>query len=78
MRTIVFSILALPLVAAAEAPKPAAELYSRGLQQAKRVANMENTKDLPSRGYWLGSRVVKKSKAISYQAPKAPPPKAKN
>lgn len=73
MRLLVLSLMAVPAFADTQ---QATETYSRGFQQAKRVANLENGKDLPSRAYWLGTRVVKQSKAISFQAPK-PAPKAK-
>lgn len=39
---------------------------SRALQQSRRVASMENDKDLPSRAVWLGHRVAKNSK-IAFQ-----------
>ena len=39
---------------------------SRALQQARRVASMENDNDLPSRAFKLGQRVAKKFK-VAYQ-----------
>jgi hypothetical protein len=43
---------------------PPDELQSRALQQARRVAAMENDRDLPSRGYWLGQRAAKNSERL--------------
>jgi hypothetical protein len=40
---------------------PPQESLSRALQQARRVASMENDHDLPSRAVWLGQRVAKNS-----------------
>ena len=35
---------------------------SRALQQARRVASMENDHDLPSRAVWLGQKAARNSK----------------
>ena len=43
---------------------PPSEVQSRALQQARRVAAMENDQDLPSRGFWLGQRVAKNSERL--------------
>lgn len=43
---------------------------SLAVQIARRVAAMENSKDLPSRAVWLTSRVAKNSKALALQASK--------
>jgi hypothetical protein len=47
------------------------DALSRALQQAKRVAVMENGRDLPSRAFWVSRRVVANTKAIAYQTPKS-------
>ncbi len=47
--------------------QPAEETFSRALQQAKRVASMENEKDLPSRAFWLSRRVAKRAKLVCQQ-----------
>lgn len=44
---------------------------SRAMQLAKRVAAMENSKDLPSRAVWLSNRVVKNSRSLAYQVVKS-------
>ena len=43
---------------------PPSEMQSRALQQARRVAAMENDHDLPSRGFWLGQRVARNSERL--------------
>ena len=43
---------------------PPSEIQSRALQQARRVAAMENDQDLPSRGFWLGQRAAKNSERL--------------
>lgn len=65
MKTIlVISLLMVAPLAKAEV----ADTYSRGLQQAKRVAAMENQSDVPSRAYWLSRRCIKNSKKkLSFQ-----------
>jgi hypothetical protein len=68
MRSLIVFLATFPVIAFATTQKET-PVYSRALQQAKRVAVMENGKDLPSRAYWLGSRVVKKSKSVSFQSP---------
>lgn len=51
---------------------PPEETLSRALQQARRVASMENEQDLPSRAVWLGQRVAKNSiKLANKELPKA-------
>lgn len=75
MRLLMITCLLMPLGVFAQVPgQQATEVYSRALQQAKRVANLENNKDLPSRAYWLSSRVVKQSKKAisSYKGSKKP------
>ena len=45
---------------------------SRALQQARRVASMENENDLPSRAVWLGQKAAHSSKlALQKQSKKA-------
>lgn len=39
---------------------------SRVMQLAKRVAAMENSRDLPSRAVWLSNRVIKNSRDLAY------------
>lgn len=56
------AFLSLAPLARADISQVEEPSYSRALQQAKRVAVMENAEDLPSRAYLLGSRVVKNSK----------------
>ncbi len=52
-------------------------LGSRALQQARRVASMENGKDLPSRAFRLGQRAAKNSK-IAFEHKAAKPKKTQN
>ncbi|HEY8279730.1 MAG TPA: hypothetical protein VIH99_08910 [Bdellovibrionota bacterium] len=70
--TITLSQLAA-LAALASPVQPAEETFSRALQQAKRVAAMENDQDLPSRAVWLGQRAAKNSR-LSFES--KPRPKA--
>ena len=62
MKFLSFAIIGL-VVAAASAralpvqPEPV-EQSSPGLQLARRVASMENNKDLPSRAVWLGKKAA--------------------
>jgi hypothetical protein len=44
---------------------PTQETLSRALQQARRVASMENDHDLPSRAVWLGQRAAKNSAKLA-------------
>ncbi len=44
------------------------ETLSRALQQARRVATMENDQDLPSRAVWLGQRVAKNSVKLAVKS----------
>jgi hypothetical protein len=60
-----FLVLLLPLQARAEINPQPEESLSRGLQQAKRVAAMENGNDIPSRTHWLTKRVAEHSKTIA-------------
>lgn len=46
-----------------EIPEPA---HARAFVLAKRVAAMENSKDLPSRAVWLGNRVVSNSRSLAF------------
>lgn len=80
MRTMIFLTLFIAGLAQANQSNPV-ETYSRALQQAKRVAVMENGRDLPSRAFWLSQRVVANSKSIAYHLPKSEskaPKKASN
>lgn len=43
----------------------------RVVVMAKRVAAMENSRDLPSRAVWLSNRVIRNSRDLAYVAPKA-------
>lgn len=63
---IIFSILmGVCLGSAAFAQvTPPQETLSRALQQARRVASMENDHDIPSRAVWLGQRVAKNSQKL--------------
>ncbi len=63
----VFFILSLSLAGAASFAQvtPPQETLSRALQQARRVASMENDNDLPSRAVWLGQRVAKNSEKLA-------------
>lgn len=66
MKTMLLTSLILAASPLAHAEE--ADSFSRGLQQAKRVAAMENQSDLPSRAYWLSRRCIKNSKKkISFQ-----------
>ncbi len=60
-------MIGLGLIAGASARAtvtPPSELPSRALQQARRVAAMENGQDLPSRAVWLGQRVARNSEKL--------------
>ena len=66
MKTMFITILLLSSAPLAQAED--ADSFSRGLQQAKRVASLENQDDLPSRAYWLSRRCIKNSKKkLSFQ-----------
>lgn len=39
---------------------------SRGFQIARRVAQLENQKDLPSRAVWLSNRVIDNDRSLAY------------
>ena len=55
-------LVASPLAhAVPEQPAPFEE-NSRALQLARRVATMENYKDLPSRAVWLGKKAAKSTR----------------
>lgn len=51
---------------------PPSEVTSRALQQARRVASMENGHDLPSRAVWLGQRVAKNDERLEVASAKKP------
>jgi len=63
-------IVALPLAAIAEAPRA-----SYVFHLAKRVADTERERDLPSRAVWLGSKAIQSSKEL---AKKSPPNQSNN
>jgi hypothetical protein len=44
----------------------------RVMQLAKRVAAMENSRDLPSRAVWLSNRVIRNSRDLAFISTKAP------
>lgn len=69
MKAIYLLALVLPILAQAETREETLVTHL-----ARRVADKENERGLPSRAVWLGSRVVKNSKAIAVQTPakKAP------
>ena len=48
-------------------PSPVEEDNSPALQMARRVASMENDKDLPSRAVWLGKKAASNTR-LAYQA----------
>lgn len=54
----------------ASAIQPSEESFSRALQQAKRVASLENDQDIPSRAIALSQRVAKNSHSLAFQAKK--------
>jgi len=54
-----------PAFALPEHPSPALSNPSPGLQIARRVASMENEKDLPSRAVWLGKKAALNSRLAS-------------
>lgn len=74
-------LFSLAGTASANVSSPA-EIQSRALQQAKRVAAMENGHDLPSRAVWLGRRVAMNSERLEVDSSKKtarkPGKKAKN
>lgn len=43
----------------------------RVVTMAKRVAAMENSRDLPSRAVWLSNRVIRNSRGLAYVPAKA-------
>ena len=67
MKRIYLLALVLPILAQAETREETLVTHL-----ARRVADKENERGLPSRAVWLGSRVVKNSKAIAVQTKKAP------
>jgi hypothetical protein len=72
IRTLTLSVsLGLLLGGSAFAAEEASDT-SRALLLARRVARMENQKDLPSRAVWLSNRVVRNSRSLAFhQEPKA-------
>lgn len=50
---------------------------SRAFQVARRVAQLENQKDVPSRAVWLSNRVVKNSRSLAFHQEEAPKARAK-
>lgn len=77
MKNWIFLGLVVSVSASAEISPPDREItYSRGFQQAKRVATLENQQDIPSRAYWLSTRLVKNIKKLSYKETKAKKSKA--
>lgn len=80
------ALLVLSLVSATAyaeiSPPDRAETFSRGFQQAKRLATLANQQDIPSRAYWLSTRLIRNSKNISLnekkEKAKKPPISIKN
>ena len=67
---VVASLLSLPALADTRHESP-----SLAAQMAKRIAAMENGRDLPSRAVWLSQRVVNNNRLLAYNAPKQAKPK---
>lgn len=66
MRFLILLGMMFSFTAGAEISPPDRDAsFSRGFQQAKRVASLENQQDIPSRAYWLSSRLVKKVKQMA-------------
>jgi hypothetical protein len=71
MKTLSYLLVLFSLTGTASANvSPPAEIQSRALQLARRVAAMENGHDLPSRAVWLGQRVAKNSERLEVDAEK--------
>jgi len=68
MITLAGLILSSTAIAYPEQPSPQAG-PSPALQMARRVASMENERDLPSRAVWLGRKVAHSSRMASYHKP---------
>jgi hypothetical protein len=70
-----FTVICLGLVttqaAFANPVQVPVEETSPALQLARRVATMENSKDLPSRAVWLGRKVASNAR-IAYQVSPTP------
>ena len=65
-RTLTFSLFLGLLLGGSTFASEAAPDTSRGLLLARRVARMENQKDLPSRAVWLSNRVVRNSRSLAF------------
>jgi hypothetical protein len=76
VRTGLFLSILLGFSTSALASQPKQEENSLGLQMAKRLASMENSRDLPSRAVWLSQRVAKNALSIAaHQVKPGEPPK---
>jgi hypothetical protein len=51
---------------------------SPAMQLAKRVATMENSRDLPSRAVWLSNRVIQNSRGLAYVRTRASKKKSRS
>ena len=63
----------LSSAAMANVIEPSEESFSRALQQAKRVASLENDQNIPAPVVKLSQRVAKNSRKLAFQAKKLPP-----
>lgn len=77
MRRILSASLLIGTLAAGAAYADEAPNQSRGFQLARRVATLENQKDVPSRAMWLSTRVVKNSRELAFHQEEAPKARAK-
>lgn len=59
------------MIALSMAPAFAHASEDRVVIMAKRVAAMENSRDLPSRAVWLSNRVIRNSRDLAYMPSKA-------
>jgi len=64
-------------LATAMVTQPAQEDFSRALQQAKRVASLENNQSIPAPAVKLSQRVAQNSRRLALQSNKKSPQKSK-
>jgi hypothetical protein len=73
---LLLAVFAFGSAHAAPAQPDPVEESSPALQLARRVASMENSKDLPSRAFWL-SRIAARNTRVAMQTHPAPKTKKK-